>query len=241
MRRKRILAVVLLLGVLAAPPTLADTILLEDNFDTENGGSSSGNYFGFANWNVANGTVDLIATGGWGITCAGGNGMCVDLDGSTDSAGQMESKEVFNLEIGTYKLSFDLSGNQRKNSTDTVQVSLGDIYSESFTKEGSAPFETINRTISVETSTSATLIFDHTGGDNYGLILDNVILTKLKDGPPLSTLTIEAPTGSGTLIIKAKPSKGWKFKEWAGDCKGKKKTKVKMDSDKHCAAVFEPK
>jgi hypothetical protein len=61
----------------------------------------------------------------------------------------------------------------------------------------------------------------------------------------VSTLTIEAPTGGGKLIIMAKPSKGWKFKEWAGDCKGNNKkpakTVVKMNKDQHCAAVFEPK
>jgi len=60
-------------------------------------------------------------------------------------------------------------------------------------------------------------------------------------GPSLSTLTIEAPTGGGKLIIKAKPSPGWKFKKWSGDCKGKKKTVVIMDKDQHCAAVFEKK
>jgi len=58
---------------------------------------------------------------------------------------------------------------------------------------------------------------------------------------PLSTLKIEAPTDSGKLIIKAKPNKGWKFKEWAGDCKGKKKTVVKMNKDQLCTAVFEKK
>jgi len=60
--------------------------------------------------------------------------------------------------------------------------------------------------------------------------------------PNLSTLTIEAPTGGGKLIIKAKSSSGWEFIEWAGDCKGKNnpaKTVVKMNKDQHCAVVFE--
>jgi chitinase len=62
---------------------------------------------------------------------------------------------------------------------------------------------------------------------------------------PTSSLTIEAPTGGGKFIIMAKPSKGWEFKEWAGDCKGNNKkpakTVVKMDKDQYCTAVFEPK
>ena len=63
--------------------------------------------------------------------------------------------------------------------------------------------------------------------------------------PSLSTLTIEAPTDGGKLVIKAVPLKGWKFVEWSGDCKAKPnnlaKTLVKMNKDKHCAAVFEQK
>jgi len=57
---------------------------------------------------------------------------------------------------------------------------------------------------------------------------------------PLSTLTVEAPTDGGKLIIKAKASKGWNFIEWAGDCKNKPKGKtvVKMNQDRLCTAVF---
>ncbi|MEN8220244.1 MAG: Calx-beta domain-containing protein [Pseudomonadota bacterium] len=65
------------------------------------------------------------------------------------------------------------------------------------------------------------------------------------DDETISALTVEAPRDGGKLIITAKPSKGWKFKEWAGDCEGngKKpaKTVVKMNKNQHCAAVFEPK
>ena len=42
-------------------------ILLNDNFDTENGGIGQLNYFGFANFNIANagggGASDLIGNG----------------------------------------------------------------------------------------------------------------------------------------------------------------------------------
>jgi len=59
---------------------------------------------------------------------------------------------------------FELSGNQRGGSADIIQVSLGTLYSETFTKADTDPFATITRTISVLTSTSASLVFDHTGG-----------------------------------------------------------------------------
>jgi parallel beta-helix repeat protein len=81
-----------------------------------------------------------------------------------------------------------------------------------------------------------------TGGAQLGTP-STAILT-IRDNE-ISTLTIEALTGDDKLIIMAKPGKGRKFKEWAGDCKGNNKkpakTVVKMKKDQHCAAVFEPK
>jgi endo-1,4-beta-D-glucanase Y len=95
--------------------------------------------------------------------------------------------------------------------------------------------------------------------NQFGQILDAIMLKLPVDTPEnqlcqvyakcekdtfLTILTIEAPTGGGKLIIMAKPSKGWEFKEWAGDCKGNNnkpaKTVVKMNKDKRCATVFEP-
>jgi len=158
-------------------PVLANTLFLEDNFDSENGGSSQLDYVGFENWNVSSGSVDLAFAGNsWGISCSGSSGGCVDLAGATNSTGRLES-EAFDLGRGTYQLSFDISGNQRGGSADTVQVSLGTLYSETFTKVDTDPFATIIRTISVSTSTSASLVFDHTGGVDWsGPILDNVKL-----------------------------------------------------------------
>jgi hypothetical protein len=75
--------------------------------------------------------------------------------------------------------------------------------------------------------------------ESFGAGGSDVYLIKLAGSVPVSVLTLEAPTGGGKLIIKAKPNKGWKFKEWTGDCKGKKKTVVKMNKDQNCAAVFE--
>jgi hypothetical protein len=54
----------------------------------------------------------------------------------------------------------------------------------------------------------------------------------------VSILRFNALTGSSKLILIAKPNQGFKFKGWSGDCKGKKKTKVSMDSDLICTAKF---
>ena len=155
------------------PPSVT---ILEDGFDSEHGGRGQLNYSGFINWEVTKGTVDLIGHGFWDVFPD--HGLYLDLDGSTREAGRLESKTVFKLDPGKYRLEFDLAGSPMS-GPNTVTVSLGNLYTEDFTLAVKEPFRTIARTIRVPTTTSAKLIFDHSGGDNEGLILDNVKLTKV--------------------------------------------------------------
>ena len=142
---------------------------LTDNFDSE---TAMLNYAGFANWDVNNGTVDTVATGTFSIACSGGSAICVDLDGSTSDSGILSTKEKF--DVGVYILSFDISGNQRGMADDTVEVIFGD-YSETFTLASNAPWQTITRNVEVTNSMlDGTLSFENEGGDNFGIILDNV-------------------------------------------------------------------
>ena len=152
-------------------------VIFQDNFDAEGvSGSSVLNYNSFDKWTVEEGTVDLIADPNqWGIDCVGGTGKCVDLDGSTGNAGTLKSI-AFTLNPGTYTLSFDISGNQRGSSNDTMLVTLGGFLNESFTLAATAPWQTIIRDITVSTQTTDSIIFNHDGGDNIGIILDNVSL-----------------------------------------------------------------
>jgi len=155
------------------PPSVT---ILEDGFDSEHGGRGQLNYSGFTNWDLTRGTVDLIGHRFFDFFPS--HGLYLDLDGSTGEAGRLESKTRFRLDSGDYQLEFDLAGNP-KSGPNTVTVSLGNLYREDFTLEANEEFGTIARTIQVPTTTSAKLIFDHSGGDNEGLILDNVKLTKV--------------------------------------------------------------
>src|SRR5262249_3546322 len=148
---------------------LLASVLLDDSFDTENAGAGTLNYTGFARWNVTRGSVDLLGNGFFDQNP--GNGLYVDLDGSTFSAGRMESKSLFTLTRGTYQLTFSLGNSDGVN---TATVSLGDVYSEPFTRTGALPFETVTRTITVSAATTARLVFDHEGADNEGLLIDNI-------------------------------------------------------------------
>src|SRR5262245_55198132 len=79
------------------------TVLLEDNFDSENEATPVLNYDLFSNWNVTRGYVDLIGSGLYEYYP--GHGLYVDLDGSfSASAGRLESKTEFTLAAGLYEL-----------------------------------------------------------------------------------------------------------------------------------------
>jgi hypothetical protein len=173
----RYFVAVLLLGCPLFASAQANTILLKDTFDKENGGAGRLNYTSLAQWKITKGSVDLIGKRLYDFYP--GHGLYLDLDGTTRQAGTLESKKEFILAAGTYELRFDLGNNPGHPSPNTMEVRLGTAYKESFTRQGKVPLETVIRTFSVATPTSGSLIFEHAGGDNGGLVLDNVRLTQL--------------------------------------------------------------
>lgn len=184
LRFSHFLFVILGLLVNFSFPTMAyaDVILLEDSFDYENNGRSELNYSGFENWIVTRGTVDLIGNGTYDFYP--GNGLYVDLDGSSHQGGKLESKTSFILDPGTYELRFDIANNNSSTrDKNTMTVTLGDIYKERFTRSGKPPFQTILRTINIVTPTRGRLVFNQSGGDNDGVIIDNVQLRYLTKSP----------------------------------------------------------
>jgi hypothetical protein len=116
-----------------------------------------------------------------------------DLNGFDPSF--LTSVETFNLTPGTVTLSFDLAGSQR-GDTNPVIVSLGTLYSESFTLRSNAPFRTITRTFDVSLPTTANLVFDsrRSGNDLSGLLLDNVVLAT-------PDVTVSIPENTSPLAI----------------------------------------
>jgi hypothetical protein len=172
-------------GAQAAP-------ILSDNFNSENGGAAQLNYSNFANWNVTAGSVDLIGNGSFDFYP--GNGLYVDLDGSTGQAGMLTSKLTF--APGTYQLSFELGGSQR-GVLDHVIVTLGN-YSETFTLQSTDPLTLFTRTVNL--SAAAPLSFTNVEPGNIGGILDNVTVTATPAAavPEPSTLALFA-LGGGAL------------------------------------------
>jgi hypothetical protein len=163
-----------LAGLLATTASAAPVFF--DNFDAENGGVGTLNYTGFAQWDVTAGSVDLIGNGFYDFFP--GNGLYLDMDGSTGAAGTIVTQDGITLQPGAYELSFALAGNQRGYGDDqvTAQVSLGAIYSESFILSSGVPFTTYTRQFSIASPTVVSLSFAAAGNDNVGMLLDNVTL-----------------------------------------------------------------
>jgi hypothetical protein len=148
-------------------------VIFSDNFNAQNGGIGQLNFSAFSGWTVSNGTVDLIGNGFFDFYP--GNGLYVDLDGSTNNAGDLTTVTTF--AAGTYQLTFSLGGNARGGANDQVTVSLGG-WSEVFNVPSNFPFQTITRTF---TTTGGQLTFSHAGGDNIGAILDNVSVSTVPE------------------------------------------------------------
>lgn len=167
-RRLLSIFVALTLVVLAKQSDAA----LVDPFDGENGGVAALNYADFANFNVTAGSVDLIGNGNRDFYP--GNGLYVDLNGSTGVSGTLESNTSFNP--GTYELTFDIGRNPNgAGPTDSVMVGLGN-YTETFERTGMVPLEAVTRTFTTDTLSPLVFSTLASDSDNGGIIIDNINL-----------------------------------------------------------------
>jgi hypothetical protein len=165
----------------ATAPAAAQTVLLNDSFNAENGGAGAAEYSGFANCSAAN--VDLLAPGYFFNLCqaAGGSTPCIDMEGSGN--GSLTTKVAFDLAPGGVTIQFDLAGDQRGRSNNTVTASLVStlgavLFSEVFSLAADADFTTFTRTVTLAEATSARLRFLSGGpADSMGMLLDNVVFT----------------------------------------------------------------
>jgi hypothetical protein len=102
-------------GVLLAAATSANaSVVFANGFNGDHGGVPVDNHTpgGFS---VITGSVDLLRNGVSGVSCAGGFGQCIDLEGSAGyGLIRLETGHSFAVKTGDQvTLEFDLSGNQR--------------------------------------------------------------------------------------------------------------------------------
>ena len=170
----------------------AGPIYFEDNFDNENNGVGALNYTMFSKWTVSGGTVDLIGNGYFDFQP--GNGLYLDMDGSTNNAGKITTS--FYLDAGNYLLDFKFAGNLRNNGNDSMAISLGSFINGNLTTGQSTPFKSFyslfpeDGTFTVATAGTYELSFEGLGGDNQGLLLDSVRVERTDPVPEPATMLL---------------------------------------------------
>jgi len=148
------------------------SILYFDDFNAEHGGVGALNFTGFSKgWAVTKGSVDLIGNGFHDFFP--GNGLFIDLDGSTGQAGTLSKSLSFESGVG-YLLSFDIGGNQRWGDPDSVNLSVETLLPTQTIRMN--PLDALTHLEFYFTGDGKThaLTFEGLGGDNIGLLLDNV-------------------------------------------------------------------
>lgn len=164
MNARHILAAALLVASAAAQ---ADVTIFSDNFDANALGLNAVP----TGWSVSAGTVDIVGVGG-PFDFIPGSGKFIDLDGSTGNSGVLAKS--FSLLAGTtYTASFDLAGNHRNSAVETVAVNFGTA-STSASLAQSVGWTGYSLSFTTTAAGTYTLSFENSGGDNIGMLLDNV-------------------------------------------------------------------
>jgi hypothetical protein len=183
MWKRMLVGIVVGLFVAGAGPAGADIVLFADGFEQD---AVANGVTALVNWQVT-GNVDVVATAGK-CAAAGGSTQCLDLEGTgTGAAPVIVARSALTLYPGEYQLSFDLAGSQGGDGANSVTVSLGPLYEDTFTRNGNDPLARIDVPITVPDKTVATLSFAHAGSrDANGVLLDNVQLVLLQASPAIS-------------------------------------------------------
>ena len=169
----------------------AATTLFSDNFNS----STQGLNVPPSGWAMSNGTVDVIGTGSFDFYP--GNGNYIDMDGSTNDAGRIDTIATFNAVAGhTYTLSFDLGSNG--SGAETLSFGFAG-WTGALGFSGGIPSLTGQfLTFTALTSGLSTLFFEAAGNDNQGPVIDNVVLASVPV-PAAGLLLLGALGGLGAL------------------------------------------
>jgi hypothetical protein len=155
-------------------------VMFEDAFDAEAQGL---NRDPLTNWDVTDGTIDVIGGPPEFYNFYPGNGNYIDMDGSTGEAGRMTTNQVFDFVAGVlYRIYFTMGQNGA--GTDTLNFGF-DFLANSITNTGGIDGSMIDQFVdfTVAANVSSALFFEGTGGDNQGIVVDNVILKSLGVAP----------------------------------------------------------
>jgi PEP-CTERM motif len=202
------------LALLASAGVASAAVVLQDNFDAD---TPSGNWQGDAvfvpvpkNGGVqGTPSVDLVGGSYYGYLAFSGNS--VDLDGSTgdghNPTGELQS--LTSLGLGTYTVSFELSGNQRGYPEQTTTVCIGaQCYSITPTDNVYHEYSYTFASASGDLSFTDTLI--PAGSNQQGNLLDNVVASSVPE-PATWAMMILGFMGIGFVAYRRKNNHSFRF------------------------------
>lgn len=152
--------------------------IFSDNFDA-NGLALNGTPTG---WTVTNGTVDIIGNPGF-FDFIPGSGRYIDLDGSTSDAGVLSRSLALDAGV-TYTLAFELAGNQRNGITEQVTVNFGGNTGNLYSLAQTVGWTPYSLTFTPGASGNYVISFENAGGDNIGMLFDDVTVDKQSQPVP---------------------------------------------------------
>jgi hypothetical protein len=184
-------------GLFALTGASHAVVLFEDNFNA----NPIGNNTVPAGWTVPVGSVDVVSL-------YPGESRQIDLDGSTNNGGALQSVQTFDLMAGrSYTLSFDYGKNGA--GAEAMSFNIGSKGSGVLNLFGAMPImDSITFTfVALSTELGVTLNFaSYFTADNQGLVLDNVRFEELTPVPvpPALLLLGTGIFGMGALARRNK-------------------------------------
>ena len=178
-------------------------VIFSDNFDA----NTQGLNLVPTGWSVTAGTVDIIGDPSF-FNFIPGSGQFIDLDGSTGDAGILSKSLLLNA--GTqYTASFQLAGNHRTGDLETVTgilgVGIGNT-SNTFSLAQNVGWTNFSLVFTPTTTGAYVLSFGNGGGDNMGMLLDNVSVSVTSPVPEPETYAMLL-AGLGLLGFAARRRK----------------------------------
>ena len=187
----RTLLAFLFLFALILPSVEAQVPLFFDGFLADNAGMPANDFNAFFQWNVTDGTVDLVGGNVPGVDDPTMGGRFVDLAGSSNDPGIFTTRMPLVFAAGMlYNLSFVYS-----NTGGTMNQATATIGSQVFTVTAtSANFVSFSQNFSFATTTMANLSFTDLGlgGDNFGVGIDTVQVSQVVPEPRFFSLLASA-------------------------------------------------
>ncbi|MEM7252866.1 MAG: hypothetical protein AAF493_15730 [Pseudomonadota bacterium] len=189
-------ALICSLGVFfCASTSVANTVVFFEDFENENGGQTALDYNRFSQFTGL--MVDLAATPDFGVTCAGGGGLCVDLSNNAGEFGTLTSNGIA-VSPGPYEFSFDYSGSQTDTGPPRARAAvrvIGTMVSDEVSADYFDPFRRFSVSFFVPTASTLALQFECLESSGQCIFIDNV---------QLAAVPIPAPVflfGSAMIVI----------------------------------------